>query len=124
MIRRIVAALVVGVTFGIVTGATPAQAIGGRPGYFSGWDGALYTNTVIVEINPDALDNGDCLDLTPSLDNRISAIMNSSNTTDFIVYAGDACAPGITSTVWHNSAGNMNSTWNNNIESVRRSWAN
>jgi hypothetical protein len=106
----------------VALGVAPAQADGARPFWFTGWDGVMYSTT-IVEFNPALLDNGQCIDFASSLDNRIGSISNNSSS-DLIVYDLDACAPGLTSTVWHNSIGNMNSTWNNRIDSARRSWSN
>jgi hypothetical protein len=125
--RRIInafGAMLLAIVTGLAVTAGPAQAIGGRPYWVTGWDGALYSNPILFEFNPALLDLGECITLAPAYRNKASALLNSSNTTNVIAFKETGCVPGPGSTVWHNSGANMNAEWNNTIASFRRSWTN
>jgi hypothetical protein len=123
MIRKTLAALAIALMAVIGLNASPAFADGAAPGHLTGFDGGLFS-TAIVDVNPAFWDHGDCIEIDSSLDNRVSAWVNSSNATDFIAYVTDGCAPGTTQTLYHNTQGTLSGTMNNNIESFRRSWSN
>ena len=100
--------------------AGPAQAAAkghyctyGRICFFDGFN---YTSLMW---DVDASGGSGCYEMPWTLDNRTSSISSDTPGYRWIVYTGDGCT-GWREVVYDVSDGNMNSNWNNVIDSVRR----
>lgn len=119
MLKRIaiLLAMVLALVFAAIT---PASADGAAIGHLTGFDGVVFS-TALVDLNPAYYAAGQCIDIDPAVDNRISAWVNSSNTVNFTGYTTDQCLPGGSTRIfYHNTQGTITGTMNNNIESFRR----
>lgn len=100
-----------------LTTATPAQAAGACPG---GWICFYDTSTSSGYLDArDYADSstGQCFNLGSSANNKTSYIKNEAGFR-WYTYNGASCT-GTRGTIYENSAGSMNATYNNQISSYR-----
>ncbi len=114
-IAIIIAALVALTIIGV---ASPAQAASCSTGHICFYDTTSGTG-FLGDILASAMTRNACYPMSTNENNRIGYINNASSAL-FYVWDSSNCTGAMRSPVYANTAGSMNSDWNNRISSIMR----